>query len=242
MPDPGPAPERAAAADRLAEELEAAHAAASELTGPGERVAAVMASEPGAGVRVYLVAYESAEGISYVALDAALRPLSDPRVVREAVTVLALAERAEEASAATVADELVDALEQARAELDAAGLDEASTSAREAGDAAAAVGEAASGPRVASPVYLDEMAAAAAALDTPLFAFRTHAEGISHRLSAEPGDALERAARAAWAVLATVGRAGDPADFTRAMTSSTGAVEALVADVLRHYRADLEGP
>jgi hypothetical protein len=236
----GPQDGPPAAGDELAVQLEAAFAQASALAGGDERVVAVMPAEPGRGRRVYLIAYEGGGGLSYLALDGALEPLTDARLVREAVTMLALAERAEEASGATLAEELAGALAGARRELAAAGLDEAAAAARAAEEATAEVARVTTGPRLATPAYLDSVAAAASTLDGPLYEFRTHVEAISHRLSGSPGDALEPAARASWAVLAALGRGGDPGAFSNAMTSSTVAVEALVSDVVVRYRLPLE--
>ena len=81
-------------------DLEAARDAAQSLAGNGEQVAAVMASEPGLAARVYLIAFGTDGERSYLALGADLSPVHDRRLVRDAVVMLALAERAEEASAA----------------------------------------------------------------------------------------------------------------------------------------------
>ena len=87
-------------------ELEAARDAAQNLAGNGEQVAAVMASEPGLAARVYLIAFGTDGEHSYLALGADLSPVHDRRLVRDAVVMLALAERAEEASAALQAEAL----------------------------------------------------------------------------------------------------------------------------------------
>jgi hypothetical protein len=39
--------------------------------------------------------------------------------------------------------------------------------------------------------------------------------------------------------MAAAARAGEPGNFARAMTAASGAVDALVADVLDHYRVEL---
>ena len=61
----------------------------------------MLPAEPGAGERVYVLAFSSGETLSYLALDS--RHAADPRPparARRGTTILALAERAEEASGA----------------------------------------------------------------------------------------------------------------------------------------------
>jgi hypothetical protein len=87
---------------------------------------------------------------------------------------------------------------------------------------------------VATPVYLDRLAALAGELAGALDAFVPIAEGLGH-----PGEQPQPAAEAAWAALAAAARAGDPANFAQAMTAASGAVDALVADVVDNYRGAL---
>jgi hypothetical protein len=42
------------------------------------------------------------------------------------------------------------------------------------------------------------------------------------------------------AALAAASRAGDPANFASAMIAASGAVDALVSDVIDHYRGELD--
>src|SRR6476660_4512639 len=129
-------------------ELEAARDAAQNLAGNGEQVAAVMASEPGLAARVYLIAFETDGEHSYLALSADLSPVHDRRLVRDAVVMLALAERAEEASAALHAE----TLEQEFAAAERALRDGHPGEAAAAADVRTALqllAEAADGPRVA---------------------------------------------------------------------------------------------
>jgi hypothetical protein len=215
----------------LEQELEQTLAAAGRHAGQGEEAVAVMATEPGADGRVYVVAFAGGEDLSYVVLDAGGAPVHDRRVVKDAVALAALAERAEEVSGATAADELVErfgeAAERLRRSAAGAAADAVVAAARHLGDAAA-------GPRVATPVYLDRMAALAAELAVALDAFVPFAEGL-REAGAEPAPPAE----AAWAALAAAARAGDPANFAQAMTASSGAVDALVADVVDNYRGRL---
>jgi hypothetical protein len=213
-------------------ELEAAHAAARALAAGDESVAAVMAAEPGLGTRVYVVAFDRDGDLSYLALDAALEPLRDRRLVREAVTMLGLAERAEEASTAITADELDAPFAEAERELRAAGRDAPATAAAAVRVALAALSEVAAGPRLATPLFLDRVGAAAAELSLRLEEYRYQAERLSQGAQAASPDV-----EAAWMALALATRAGDPSDFSQAMTATTGAVEALADDVLGRLRS-----
>ncbi len=216
----------------LADELEAVHAAAGSRALAGETVAAVMAAEPGLGRRVYLVAFELDGELSYLALNAELAPLDDQRLVREAVTMLGLAERAEEASIAVAAERLGEPFADAAQALESAGDSDAAASARAVGTALAALAVVADGPRLATPLYLDRIGAAASALGIALDEYRQHVEQLSERATAPSA-----AAEAAWTALAMATQAGDPSDFSQAMTATTGAVEALADDVLQRLRS-----
>jgi hypothetical protein len=213
-------------------ELQAAHAAARALAGAGESVAAVMAAEPGLGYRVYVVAIERGGELSYLALDGALEPLLDRRLVREAVTMLGLAERAEEASTAITTDQLDAPFGEAERALRTAGQEAAATAAAAVRDALAALSAAAAGPRLATPLFLDRVGAAAAELGRCLDDYRFHAERLS-----DGAQAATPEVEAAWMALALATRAGDPSGFSQAMTATTGAVEALADDVLARLRS-----
>jgi hypothetical protein len=82
----------------LDDDVQRAAAAAAGLAAPGEAVEAVLATEPRSGERVYLVAF-SADGDAdrtWVALDAAGDPIASRERVREAVSIAAVCEVAEE--------------------------------------------------------------------------------------------------------------------------------------------------
>jgi hypothetical protein len=217
----------------LEEDLETAVAAAGRHARPGERPVAVMAAEP-AGARLFVVALTAGEELGYVALDTAGEPVADRRLVKDAVSLAALAERAEEVSGATAADELVAQFRATSGALRGAGEGEAADAAEAVAAAGERLGEAAAGPRAATPVYLDRIAALAGALGAAIEGFVPHAERLG-----QAGERPTPSAEAAWAALAAAGRAGEPGNFARAMTAASGAVEALVADVLANYRAEL---
>src|SRR5262249_53531708 len=71
--------------------------AAAAFAGPGEELAGVLVAET-LGRRVYLCAFESPEGRAWLALDADAEPLADGRLVREAASLAALCEVAEESA------------------------------------------------------------------------------------------------------------------------------------------------
>ena len=212
-------------------ELERALDAAARLHPAEARPDAVLPAEPHAGARVYLAAFGGGEDVRYLAVDADGNAVTDRVLVRDTVAMLALAERADEVSGAVAAEELERAFRTAVAELDAAGLAGERDAADAVRRAVAGLAEVAAGPRVATPAYLDRIAACAelsAALD--VFA------ALTQRL---PPDKAEPAA-ATWRAMAAVARAGDPANLASALTAAGGAVDALVGDVLAGYATELE--
>jgi hypothetical protein len=211
-------------------ELEAARDAAQNLAGDGGRVAAVMASEPGLAARVYLIAFEADGEHSYLALGADLSPVHDQRLVRDAVVMLALAERAEEASVALQAEQLEQEFATAEQALRAAHPAEAAAAA-DVRSALQHLAEAADGPRVATPLYLDTIGAASGRLAVALVGFRDQVE-----LLTAPGAAPSGAVEAAWRALGVAAGAGDPSQFSHSMTATTAAAEALADDVLERLR------
>ncbi len=217
----------------LEDELETAVAAAARHARPGEQAVGVMAAEP-AGARVFVVALAAGDELGYVAVDTAGAAVADRRVVKDAVSLAALVERAEEVSGATAADELVAQFREAAGALRAGGEAKAADAAEAVAGAGERLGEAAAGPRAATPVYLDRMAALAGELAAAIEAFVPHAERLG-----QVGETPSPPAEAAWAALAVAARAGEPGNFARAMTAASGAVDALVADVLDNYRVEL---
>jgi hypothetical protein len=215
----------------VAAELEEAAQAARRHARAGERVAAVMVAEPAAAERVYLIALEQQTDLAYLALDAALEPVGDPRLVRDAVVMLALAERAEEASSALHADELAAQFAEAAGALAADGLDQPAAAAADVRLALGELSAAADGPRVATAAYLDAIATASGRLAVALV-------GLRDLLEVTPaGPAPPPSLEQAWRAIAAAAGAGDPSQFSQAMTATTGAMEALADDVLDRLRA-----
>jgi hypothetical protein len=80
---------------------------AAAFAAPDEHVAAVLAAEASPGGRVYVCSFESDTGRSWLALDADGEALTNRAFVREAVSLLALCEIAEEAAEEAAETEVV---------------------------------------------------------------------------------------------------------------------------------------
>jgi hypothetical protein len=111
----------------LADELETIAAAAGRLSREGEQVVAVLPTEARAGSRVYLCAFADADGEaeSWLALDAAGEPVDDRQVVRDAVSIAAMCELAEETAVGGDLDDLRSQLVALRVAENPPGIDEA---------------------------------------------------------------------------------------------------------------------
>jgi hypothetical protein len=221
----------------LLAQLEAARDAASELAGEGEEVVAVLAAEPGSDALVFVCAYEGGGELSYLGLDPTHRPVTDLRLVREAVTVVALAERAEEVSTATVGDELRAGFARAAQALRASGREPEAAAADAVIARLDALADVVAGPRIASPGYLDRVAASAGDLGAAVDGYAVAAQKLADQVGT--GEVDQLLAEQAWAALAALSRAGDPGGLPRAMTGTSGSVEALVDDVVERYRVPL---
>jgi hypothetical protein len=82
----------------LEDDLRRSAEKAAEFAAPGERVSAVLAAEPSEGSRVYIYSYEGDGNRSWLALDEGGEPLTSRVRLREAVSLVALCEIAEEAA------------------------------------------------------------------------------------------------------------------------------------------------
>ena len=64
----------------------------------GEELAGIIPAEPAVGVRLYVCAYRDGEETSWLMLDSDGSPVEDRSLVRDAVSIAALYELAEEAA------------------------------------------------------------------------------------------------------------------------------------------------
>lgn len=147
----------------LTDDLERVAEAATTFAAPAERLAAVLAAEPATQARTYLCAYEDEAGTrSWLALDAELRPVRRRAAVREAVSIAAMCEIAEESAGGGDLDELRSQLVTLRLTERPPGIEEAEEAALELERALEPR------PRVATPDYLDALGAATLRLERAL--------------------------------------------------------------------------
>jgi hypothetical protein len=79
--------------------------AAARYAGPEETLAGVIPVEPASGERLYLCAYAEPDGShGWLALDAAGKPVANRQLIRDAASVAALVEVAEESLEVSVAE------------------------------------------------------------------------------------------------------------------------------------------
>ena len=138
-------------------------AAAAEAHSDGAAVVAVLAAEPAEGVRRYVCAFEDAAGgRSWLALDGAGAAVTSRYAVRDAVSIAALCEVAEESAFPGDLDEL-------RAQLTALRMAEQPAGIEEAEEAALALQHALGvPPNLATPARLDGIGVAVRRLERAL--------------------------------------------------------------------------
>ena len=140
-----------------------AASAAAQADGDGSALSGILATEPGAGAWIYVCAFESADGTrSWLALDGDGEPVASERSVRDAVSIAALCEVAEESAFPGDLDELRAQLVALRITEGPDGIDEADAAARALQHVLGAP------PHLASPTRLDEIGQAARRLELAL--------------------------------------------------------------------------
>ena len=145
----------------VAEDVARIAGAAAAFAAPSEDVGGVLVAET-LGRRVYLCAFELAAGRTWLALDDDAQPVTELRLVREAASLAALCEVAEESAGGGDLRELRARLAELRETEAPLGIEEAEA-------AAAALAETLQPePRVASNAYLDAIGAAARRLEQAL--------------------------------------------------------------------------
>jgi hypothetical protein len=145
----------------VAEDVARIASAAAAFAEPGEEVAGVLVAET-LGRLVYLCAFESAGGHAWLAFGDDAEPLTERRLVMEAVSLAALCEVAEDSAGGGNLPELQARLAELRETDNPEGIEEAVT-------AAAALEETLQPePRVASGAYLDAIGSASRRLEQAL--------------------------------------------------------------------------
>src|SRR3954468_20655466 len=138
----------------LSDDVERIAEAAAAFAAPAERVVGILVTEPLGRGRVYLCAYASEGDHSWLALDEAGTPVARRETVRQAASLAALCEVAEESAGGGDLEELRARLAELREREAPEGIEEAE-------QAAAALAEALQGePRLAANDYLDRVGAA----------------------------------------------------------------------------------
>jgi hypothetical protein len=163
----------------LSEELDRIAEAARAHAQPDEELTAVIPAEPAAGVRIYLCAYRRGDESSWLALDESGAPLRDRALVRDAVSIAAMCEVAEESAAGGDLEALRSQLRTLRLTESPEGIEEAEKAALELERALG------SPPRVASPAFLDDVGVATRRLEQALgdVARSPFAEAMKHGLA-----------------------------------------------------------
>jgi hypothetical protein len=145
----------------LVEDVARIAGTAAAFAAAEEEVAGVLVTET-LGRRIYLCAFASAEGHAWLALDADGQPLTERRLVREAASLAALCELAEESAGGGHLPELQARLAELRETDNPAGIEEAEAAAAALADTLQPE------PRVASGAYLDAVGTAAHRLEQAL--------------------------------------------------------------------------
>src|ERR671939_1953373 len=147
----------------LREELGRLAERAQRFAARGETLAGILAAEPEPGERVYLCAFVDGAGErSWLALDAEGEPITSRAPVREAVSIAALCELAEETAAGGDVERLRADLATLRLTESPPGIEEAEEAALELERVLGAP------PRLATPNYLDAVGAATVRLEQTL--------------------------------------------------------------------------
>ena len=148
----------------LNEDLRRIGAAAKAFAHTGEALAGVVATEAEPGTRVYLCAFEGGDGddLSWVALDDGGNAIRSRALVRDAVSIAALCELADDLAAGGDLDELRGRLVALRVSENPRGIEEAEEAALALQTTIGAP------PRIATPARLDAVGGATRRLEQAL--------------------------------------------------------------------------
>jgi hypothetical protein len=148
----------------LATEIAGLREGARRHAADGEDLVGVIPAEPSEGVRVYLCAYARGNGRerAWLVLDGAGEPIADRALVREAVSIAAMCELAEESAGGGDIGDLRARLVELRLAENPEGIEEAEIAAANLQDTIVPA------PRVASVAYLEAIGKAAGGLEETL--------------------------------------------------------------------------
>jgi hypothetical protein len=146
----------------LADELESIAASVAPFADEGEELVGVLATEPASGERLYVCAFALGEERRWLVVDAEGAPVQDRARIREAVSIAAVCELAEETAAGGELEELRGQLLTLRLTENPEGIEEAEEAALELESTLSPP------PRVASPAYLDRVGTATVKLERAL--------------------------------------------------------------------------
>jgi len=137
----------------VADDVARIAAAAAAFAAPGEEVGGVLVAET-LGRRLYLCAFDSAEGRTWLALDDDAQPVVERRLVGEAASLSALCEVAEESAGGGDLPQLRARLAEIRETEAPQGIEEAEAAAESLAETLQPE------PRVATSAYLDAIGSA----------------------------------------------------------------------------------
>jgi hypothetical protein len=146
----------------LTDDLRRTAEAAVRFADTGEELTGIVPAEPAAGLRVYLCAYSLDARRHWLVLDDDGRPVESRALVRDAVSIAALCELAEETAGGGQLDDLAAQLVSLRITEAPVGIEEAQEAVR------ALERTIGSGPHVATPHRLDEVGRATRRLEHAL--------------------------------------------------------------------------
>ena len=179
----------------LADELHRIAGLAATHGAPGDAVSGIIATEPQAGGRVYLCAFDDADGRrSWLAIRDDGTPVSSRAEVREAVSIAALCEVAGDAAGGGDLDALIARLVELREKESPPGIENAEAAAR------ALRGVLAESPQLATPGLLDEIGAATRRLERELDPTASSPFAAAMQTSQEAVSELQREIEAGYRV------------------------------------------
>ena len=147
----------------LADDIERVAGLAAAHAEAGDAVSGVIATEASGGTRIYLCAFDDADGRrSWLAVRDDGTPVASRVELREAVSIAALCEVASDAAGGGDLDALIAGLQQLRAAEAPQGIDAAIDAARELREVLAVP------PQLATPTRLDEIGTATLRLEREL--------------------------------------------------------------------------